>query len=73
MGYNHEDVDCDMETISALLALCKGNPPVTDGFPSQRGSMQNFDFFCYYFEQAVEHTVKHLVIWVTNNVHLMSL
>ena len=25
-----------METLSALLALCGGNPPVTGGFPSQR-------------------------------------
>ena len=25
-----------METFSALLALCEGNPPVTDGFPAQR-------------------------------------
>ena len=24
-----------METLSALLALCEGNPPVTGGFPSQ--------------------------------------
>ena len=25
----------DMETLSSLLALCEGNPPVTGGFPSQ--------------------------------------
>ena len=25
-----------METLSALLALCEGNPPVTGGFPPQR-------------------------------------
>ena len=25
-----------METFYALLALCEGNPPVTDGFPPQR-------------------------------------
>ena len=25
----------DMEMLSALLALCEGNPPVTGGFPSQ--------------------------------------
>ena len=24
-----------METFSVLMALCEGNPPVTDGFPSQ--------------------------------------
>ena len=35
----------DMELLSALLALCEGNPPVTDWFPSQRGS--NMEFWCF--------------------------
>ena len=34
-----------METFSALLALCEGNPPVTGGFPSQRPVTQSFDVF----------------------------
>ena len=34
-----------METFSALLALCKGNSPVTGEFPSQRPVMRSFDFF----------------------------
>ena len=34
-----------METFSALLALCEGNPPVTDGFPSQRPVSRSFDVF----------------------------
>ena len=34
-----------METFSALLALCEGNPPVTGGFPSQRPATQSFDIF----------------------------
>ena len=34
----------EMETFSALLALCEGNPPVTGGFPSQRPITQRFDF-----------------------------
>ena len=34
-----------METISALLALCKGNSPVTGEFPSQRPMMRKFDIF----------------------------
>ena len=34
-----------METFSALLALCEGNPPVTGGFPSQRPVTRNFDVF----------------------------
>ena len=32
-----------METFSALLALCEGNPPVTGGFPSQRPVTRSFD------------------------------
>ena len=34
-----------METFSALLALCEGNPPVTGGPPSQRPVTRRFDVF----------------------------
>ena len=34
-----------METFSALLACCEGNPPVTGGFPSQRLVTRSFDVF----------------------------
>ena len=34
-----------METFSALLAICEGNPPVTGGFPSQRPVTRSFDVF----------------------------
>ena len=34
-----------METLSTLLALSEGKPPVTGGFPSQRPVMQSFDVF----------------------------
>ena len=34
-----------METFSALLAICVGNSPVTGEFPSQRPVMQSFDVF----------------------------
>ena len=34
-----------METFSALLALCEGNPSVTVGFPSQRQETRRFDIF----------------------------
>ena len=34
-----------METFSALLALCVGNSPVTDEFPSERLVMPSFDVF----------------------------
>ena len=34
-----------METFSALLALCAGNSPVTDEFPLQRPLTRSFDVF----------------------------
>ena len=34
-----------METFSALLALCAGNSPVTGEFPSQRPVTESFDVF----------------------------
>ena len=34
-----------METFSALLAICAGNPPVTGEFPSQRPVTWSFDVF----------------------------
>ena len=34
-----------MEIISALLALCVGNSPVTGEFPTQKPMMQSFDVF----------------------------
>ena len=52
-----------METPSALLALCEGNPPVTDGFPSQRVSnAKRWYFLWYQLEQAVEQAVDFPVI-----------
>ena len=34
-----------METFSALLAICAGNSPVPDDFPTQRPVTQSFDVF----------------------------
>ena len=34
-----------METFSALLAICAGNSPVPDEFPAQRPVMRSFDVF----------------------------
>ena len=50
----HEDVEMpsaswwchQMETFSALLALCAGNSPVTGEFPVQRPVTRSFDVFC---------------------------
>ena len=36
-----------METLSALLAICAGNSPVTGEFPSQRPVTRSFDVFFY--------------------------
>ena len=54
-----------MEMIFALLALCEGNPSVTDGFPSQRASNAKLWCFlsCYYPEQSVEQTIQWPVEW----------
>ena len=35
-----------METFSALLAICAGNSPVTGEFPAQRPVTQSFFFIC---------------------------
>ena len=50
--------------VSASLALCVGNPPVTGRFPSQRTSEgQHWYFVWCYPEQTVEKTFKMLVSW----------
>ena len=36
-----------METFSALLAICSGNSPVTGEFPAQRAASRSFDVFFY--------------------------
>ena len=48
-----------MTTLSALLSLCEGNPPVIGGFPSQRDS--NVELWCFgvfWSQQAVELTAQ---------------
>ena len=35
----------NMETFSALLALCKENPPIIGGFPSQRATNTDLWYF----------------------------
>ena len=47
-----------METVSALLSLCEGNPPVTGGFPLTKAS--DTEFWCFLWsapEQTVEQTI----------------
>ena len=55
-----------METFSALLAICVGNSPVTGEFPEQSPVMGSFDVF---FDLGLNkrlsthYTVVRLVIW----------
>ena len=51
-----------METFSALLALCEGNPPVTGGFPSERPVTRSYVFFLSAPEQTVEQAIETTVI-----------
>ena len=50
-----------METFSALLALCAGNSPVTGKFPAQRPVTRSFDVF---FDLCLNKRLsKIIVIW----------
>ena len=54
-GKKHSWWRHQMETLSALLALCAGNSPVTGEFPAQRAS--NAELWCFLWsepEQIVE-------------------
>ena len=52
-----------METLSASLALCEGNPSATGGFPSQRPVTRNFDiFFDLLHKRAAWQTIETPVI-----------
>ena len=38
----------EMATLSSLLGLCEGNPPIISGFPSQRASKIELWFLCVF-------------------------
>ena len=71
-----------METFSALLALCAGNSPVTGEFPSQRPVTRSFDVFFdlhlnkrlskqswgWWFETPSRPLWRHCNVWL----HVMS-
>ena len=44
-----------MEIFSALLALCAGNSPVPDGFPTQRPVTRSFNVFCVWINGWVNN------------------
>ena len=53
-----------MKTFSALLVLCEGNPPVTNGLSSHRAS--DVELWCFLWcqpEWTVEQTVDRQVNW----------
>ena len=53
-----------METVSALLALCAGNSSVIGEFPAQRPVTRSFDvFFDPRPKKTVEQTIVRLAIW----------
>ena len=52
-----------MKTFSVLLTVCKGNSPVTDGFPSEKPVTRSFDVFLCAPQQTVKQTDESLVIW----------
>ena len=53
-----------IETFSALLAICAGNSPVTGEFPAQRQVTRSFDVFLWSSpEPTDEQTMETQVIW----------
>ena len=58
-----------METFSALLALCEGNPPVTDGFSMTKAS--DAELWCVLWslpEQTVVQTINTPVFGTTSRL-----
>ena len=47
-----------METLSALLAFCEGNPSITGRFLSQNASKVDFRFLCSKPKQAMEQALE---------------
>ena len=48
-----------METLSVLLALCEGNPPVTGGFPSHRPVTHSFGVFFDLWNKRLRKQSRH--------------
>ena len=54
-----------METFSALLALCAGNSPITGEFPSQRPVTRSLDVFFDLRPNKPSDYGYHSVIWIS--------
>ena len=64
MVLHHHMIRHQMETFSALLAICVGNSPVTGEFPADRPVTQSFDvFFDPCLKKRLSKTIARLVIW----------
>ena len=57
----------DMETISALQVLCVGNPPITDGFPSQKVSNTEFDAISQQPLHVLLPVATSYTVWTSSN------
>ena len=62
-----------MESFSALLALCEANPPVTGGFPSQSPLTRSWCFLWSVPKQTVWQTTGTPVIWDAITLIMTSL
>ena len=74
----------EMETFSALLALCAGNSPVTGEFPAQRPVTGSFDAFVvlhlnkqlskqswgWWFETHSCSSFRHCNEWHVQSIHM---
>ena len=66
----------EIVTLSESLALCAGNPPVTDGFPSERAS--EAELWCFFWcqpvqttEQTLEKQIFPLAASIPNNMNYL--
>ena len=52
-----------METVSALLSRCGGNPPVIGGFPHKGPVMQSFDIFFTFYQDKLLNKQSRCRFW----------
>ena len=63
-----------METFSALLALCEGNPPRSPVDSHHKGQWPEASMFLWSApEQTGEQTIEMLVIWDAGGLIMTSL
>ena len=72
-----------METFSALLAICAGNSPVPGEFPTQRPVTRSFDVsfylrpnkhsWCWWFETPSRPLWRHRNVWRDHDMEVLPL